>query len=95
MINYNGWDDRDKNTNLHNGDVSSGIGLLNLHTLPQYKKSSNLNETNMAVENGDVNGGHCYINSPTGYYSNNHNFIDSTTKRDEISPNISEMENNG
>ena len=47
---------------------------------------------NMGVENGDFNGGHFYMNSPTVPKSNNHNFIDSTNKRDQISPSISEME---
>ena len=50
---------------------------------------------NMGVENGDVNGGHCYMNSSTGCESKNHNSIYYTNKRDEIAPNISEMENNG
>ena len=65
-MNYNYWDDMDMNSNLQNGDVSSGIGLLKIHTLPPYNESGNLNETNMGIENGDVNGGHCYINSTTG-----------------------------
>ena len=82
------------NANLQNLDVSSRIGLLNIHTLPQDNESSNLNEINMGVENGDVNGGYCYINSSTGSESNNHNSIYSTKIRDKTSPNISEMENN-
>ena len=56
----------DMNANLQNGDGRSGIGLLKIHTLPPYNESSNLNETNMGIENGDVNGGHCYMNSITG-----------------------------
>ena len=48
---------------------------------------------NMGVENGDVNGGHCYMNSSTGCESKNHNSIYYTNKRDEIAPNISEIEN--
>ena len=75
-------DHMDMNDNLHHGYLSSGIGLLNSHILPPYKKSSNLNEINMGVENGDVNGGHCYMNSSTGSESNNHNSVDSTKKRD-------------
>ena len=50
---------------------------------------------NMGAENGCVNGGHCYMNSPTGSESKNHNSIDSTKKRYKIDPNKSEMENNG
>ena len=50
---------------------------------------------NMGVGNCDVNGGHFYMNIPTGYESNNHISVDSTKKRDEISPNIYEIENNG
>ena len=46
----------------------------------------------MVVENVDVNGGHCYINTPTVSESKNHNFIYSTKKRGAISLNRSEME---
>ena len=66
LLHYNDMDDMDMNANLNNGDVSSGIGLPNRHTLLQYNEPSNLNDMNMGVENGDVNGGHCYMNSPTG-----------------------------
>ena len=48
----------------------------------------------MGVENGDINGGRCYINITTGSKSNNHNTIHFTKKRDKISPNRSEMEIN-
>ena len=65
LMNYNYRDDMDMNANLQNVDGSSGIGLLNNHTLPPHNESSNLDETNIGVENGDVNGGHCYINSTT------------------------------
>ena len=34
-MNYNDRNDTDMNDNLQNGDVSSGIGLLNSHTHPQ------------------------------------------------------------
>ena len=68
--------------------MSGDIFLLNLHTLPQDNESNNLNEINMSVENGDDNGGYCYNNISTVYESNNHNYIDSTNKRDKISPNI-------
>ena len=36
-INYNDRDDMELNANLHNGDLSSAAGLLNSHTLPQFK----------------------------------------------------------
>ena len=41
LMNYNDISDKDMNDHLQNGDVSSGIGLLNRHTLPQYYESSN------------------------------------------------------
>ena len=47
--------------------MSSVIGLINSHTLPKYNESSNFNDLNMGVENGDVNGGNYYMNSPTEY----------------------------
>ena len=52
-------------------------------------------EIHMGVENGDINGGYCYMNSSTESEENNHNSVDSTNKRDEISTNRSVMENNG
>ena len=55
-MNDNTRNDTDMNDTLQNGDLSSGIGLLNIHTLPQYNESSDLNEMNMSVDNGDVNG---------------------------------------
>ena len=39
---------------------------------------------NISVENGDVNGYYYYINTSTGYESNNHSYIDYTKKRDKI-----------
>ena len=65
---------------LQNGDVSSVIGLLNSHTLPQYNESSQLNDMNMSVDNGDVNGCYFYINSSTGSDINNNSSIDYTNK---------------
>ena len=49
---------------------------------------------NIGVENGDVNGGHCYMNSLTGSESRNQNSIYYRKKIDEISPKRSEVENN-
>ena len=48
----------------------------------------------MSVENGDVNGDYCYMNSSTWYIINNHNYIDHNNKRDEISTNRYLRENN-
>ena len=50
---------------------------------------------NTGVENVDVNGGYCYINISTLSESETQNSIDGTKKRNEISPNIPVMENNG
>ena len=41
----------------------------------------------MSVDNGDVNGNYCYMNSSTGSESKNPNSKVSVKKRDEISPN--------
>ena len=57
-MNYIDRDYTDINANLHNGDLSRIIGLLNSHTLTQNTEPSNLIDMNMGVENGDVNGGH-------------------------------------
>ena len=95
FMNYSDRDVMDMNYNSQNEDVGSIIGLLNIHNLPQANKSSNSNEMDMGVENGNVNGGHCYMNSTTWYESIINNDMDYTKKRDEISPNRSEMENNG
>ena len=50
---------------------------------------------NNSVENGDVNGYYCYINSSTGNFINNHNYIDYTNRRYEMYTNIYLRENNG
>ena len=50
---------------------------------------------NTIVDNGDVNGVYCYMNSSTGYESDNNNSIDYTNKRDEISTKIYLMGSNG
>ena len=87
-MNYNGRIDTDINETLQNGDVISGIGLLNSHTLPQYEESNEMNEINMSVDNGDVNGDYFYMNSSTGSVIKNHNLIDYTKKRDKFSTDI-------
>ena len=84
LMNYNYMNDTDMNDNLQNGYMSSGIGLLNSHTLPQDNESINLNDMNMSVENGN----YCYMNSSIISESKNHNSIDNTKKRDEIPTNI-------
>ena len=86
-MNDNDRIDTDMNETLHNGYVSSGIGLLNSHTLPQDNESSKLDDMNVSVGNSDINGDYFYMNTSTGYVINNHNSIDYTKKRDEISTN--------
>ena len=85
-MNDNDRIDIEMDDTLYNGDVSSGIGLLNRHTLPQDNKSSKLNEMNMSYENGDVNDNYCYINSYTGSVINNNNSIDYTKKKMKFLP---------
>ena len=74
--------------------MSSVIGLLNGHTLHQDNESSNLNDMNIIVDNGNFNVDYCYINISTGYESKNHNSVDYTKKRYEICTNRYLMENN-
>ena len=50
FMNYNNGNDMDMNDNHQNGDVSSGIGLINSHTLPQCNKLSNLNVINWGLK---------------------------------------------
>ena len=95
LMNYDVRIDIDMNATLHNGDVSSWIGLLNRHTLPQYNESSNLSYMNMNVGNVDINGDYCYRNGSTGPESKNHKSIDYKKKRYGISTNRYLMENNG
>ena len=92
-MNYNDRDNKGMNANLQNGYFSSGISLLNNHKQTQFNESTDLNEIIMGVENGDVNDGHCYINSPIISEAKYNNSIDSTNKRDKISPNRSKKEN--
>ena len=94
-MNDNERNDADMNYNLHNVYVSRGIGLLNRHTPPQDNESSNLNEMNMSVDNGDINGDYCYMNDSTISESKKQNYIDHTKKIDEISTNRYLMKDNG
>ena len=50
---------------------------------------------NISVDNGDVNGDHCYMNSSTLSKSNNQDSIHYINKRDVNSTNMNLMENNG
>ena len=43
LMNDNDIIDKYINATPQNGDISSGIGLLNIHTLPQYNEPSKLN----------------------------------------------------
>ena len=61
------------NANRQNGDISSGIGLLDTHTITQDNESINFNEMNKNVENGDINGDYCYMNISAGSESKNRN----------------------
>ena len=54
-----------------------------------------MNDTNIGVENGHVNGGHCCMNSHTVSEWKNRHYIVSTKKRNEIYPNRSEIKYNG
>ena len=83
-MNDNNSIDKDMNETLQNGYISSGSVLLNRHTLLQDNEQSKINEMNMSVENGDVNGYYLHMNSYTGSIINNHNSIDYAKKRDGI-----------
>ena len=85
----------DMSANVQNGYMSSRISVINSHTLLQCKKPSNLNYINWGFKNGNVSGGHFYMNSHNVYEANNHKSVDSTKKSDENNHNRSEMENNG
>ena len=54
----------------NNGDVSSGNGFINRHTISQCNYSSNFKYMDGDIENGDVSGGHGYMNSHTIYKNN-------------------------
>ena len=81
LMNVNNSNDTYMNDTVQNGDVSSGIGLINIHTLPQDSELSTLNEVNMSVENGDINGDYFYMNGSTGSESKNHDSIDYKNKK--------------
>ena len=80
---------------LQNVDVSHGIVLINICTIYQFNESSNLNDTNWGIENGDVSGGNCFMNRQTLSETKNQNSIYSTKKRDENFSNVYEIENTG
>ena len=66
LMNYIDSNNMDINVTLQNGDVISGIGLLNRHTPHKDNDSSNFNDMNMGAKRFHVNGGYCYMNSSTG-----------------------------
>ena len=90
-MNDNDRNDTDMNNNLQNGDESSAIGLLNIHSLHPDKKSSNLNDMSISVDNVDGNGDYFYMNSSNGS-KKIHNYVDYTKKRDNIFTNKYLME---
>ena len=67
--------------------MSSGLVLLNIHTLPKSSESSKLNEINMSVDNADFNGTCFYMNSSFVCYIMNHNSIGYIKGGNEISTN--------
>ena len=75
--------------------MSHVIGLINRHTIYQCNELSQFNDMDWGFENGDVIGGHCFMNSHTISESNNHNYIDTTKKMDGNVPNIYEMADTG
>ena len=81
----------DMNDDLQNGCVSSGIGLINSHTLPQCNKWSNSTEINWGVKNINISGGHSYTNSHTPSEAKNHSSVYSKKKSDENTPNRFEI----
>ena len=90
-MNSNNRGDMDMNDNLWYRDVSSGIGLIKIHTLTQRNKPSNWNGMKRGFENGDVIGGHCYIYSNTVSEASNKKYIYSTNESDKNNQNISEF----
>ena len=76
LIKFNYRTDTDMNETLQNVAVISVSGVLNSHTLPQTIKLSKLDEMNMSVDNVDVNGDYCYMNSSTVFVIRNHNSVD-------------------
>ena len=95
MINDNDRNDTYISDTLYNGDVSSWNGLLNIQNISQDNESSNLNEINITVDNVDVNGYYCYINSTNGSESKNHSSVDYTYDIVETSTIRYVMENDG
>ena len=82
LINHNDRDDMKMNTKFQNGDVSSGIGLINRHTITKFKGLIKLNDMNRVVKNGDVGGGNCYMNTHTISEAKEQNVIDYTGRID-------------
>ena len=62
--------------------------FINIHSLYQCNKSIPFSNMDGGVENGDVSGGHFFMNSHTIYEANNPRSIYSTNKRDGKFPSI-------
>ena len=88
LMKYNDRIDTYMNETLQNEYLISGIGLLNSHTILQSNESNEVNEVNMSVYSGDINGDYCYVNSYNGYIMRNNNCIDYTNKIDDFYQNI-------
>ena len=56
-----------------------------------FNESYYFNENDWGFENGDLSGGHCFMNYYTLYEAKYHNFIDSAKQRGGNVPNVSEM----
>ena len=50
-----------------------------------------MNEMDWGIVNGDISGGHCYMNSCTLSEAKNHNYIYSSKKGGENAPNVNEI----
>ena len=83
------------NANLQNKDEINGISLMNIHTLPKFKEYRKWNDMYRVVKNGDVSGGHCFMNYYTLSEANNHNSIGYTKQSGENVINIYEIYDTG
>ena len=61
LINSNSSEGIEMNDELMNGDMSSGTGLINTHTLSKFNESSYFNDMYCNVENGNVSGGNYFM----------------------------------
>ena len=70
-------------------------GFINSHALSQYNESSSFNDMDRDVENVDVSGGHCFMNSNTLYEANKLCSLCYIKKRDGNVLNVSGMKDTG